>query len=88
MEYKILNTTRGVRYMKGSKFCSIKDIPEDVLQRLNNQETVNTTRDCPFCGGAGTEEKTLNSVRYYLCLEHYDTKTTGELAQTIDSRSA
>lgn len=83
MEYKIIKGSRGVRYMKGSKFCKVTDIPEDVLQRLTNEERVDTPKDCVFCGQPGTEEKTLNGVRYLICLDDYNTKTTGELAQTI-----
>lgn len=87
MEYRIIQSTKGTRYMKGSKFCKVSDIPEDVLQRLHNQDKVDTSRDCVFCGQPGTEEKTLNSVRYYLCLDDYNTKTTGELAETIYKRT-
>lgn len=86
MEYKILTTTRGVRYMKGAKFCSVKDIPEDVLQRLHSEGAVDTSRDCVFCGQPGTEEKTLNSTRYYLCLADYNQRSTGELAQVVNYR--
>lgn len=87
MEYRLIQTSKGPKYMKGSKFCKATDIPEDVLQKLHTQETVDTSRDCPFCGQKGTEEKTLNSHRYYLCLEDYNTRTTGELAQTIDKQT-
>lgn len=83
MEYRLIKSRKGIRYMKGAKFCKATDIPEDVLQRLHNQDTVDTSRDCVFCGQPGTEEKTLNSKRYYLCKLDYDTKTTGELAETI-----
>lgn len=87
MEYKILTTNKGFRYMKGAKFCKKTDIPEDILQRLLTQETVDSSKDCPFCGQLGTEEKTLNSKRYLLCLQDYQTKTTGELAGTIYARA-
>lgn len=87
MEYRIINSSKGTRYMKGAKFCRASDIPEDILQRLHNEETINTSKDCPFCGRPGTEEKTLNSHRYYLCLEDYQTKTTGALAATIYSQT-
>lgn len=86
MEYKILNTSRGVRYMKGAKFCSVKDIPEDVLQKLHTQDKVDTSRDCIFCGQPGTEEKTLNTIRRYLCLTDYQERSTGELAQAVNYR--
>lgn len=86
MEFKVLNTNKGIRYMKGAKFCKKTDIPEDILQRLLTQETVDSSKDCPFCGQPGTEEKTLNSKRYLLCLDDYNTKTTGELAQQLFTR--
>lgn len=81
MEYKVLTTNKGIRYMKGAKFCKKSDIPEDILQRLLTQETVDSSKDCPFCGQLGTEDKMLGAKRYHLCLEHYQTKTTGELAE-------
>lgn len=83
MEYRVVNSRNGKRYMKGSKFCKRDDVPEDVLRRLENNESVDTSKDCPFCGQPGTEEKMLNSVVYHLCLDDYNTKTTGELAETI-----
>lgn len=86
MEYKIIQSSRGTRYMKSNRFCSVKDIPEDVLQRLHTGGVVDTSRDCVFCGQPGTEEKTLNSTRYYLCLTDYQQRTTGELAQAINYR--
>jgi hypothetical protein len=83
MEYKLIPTNKGFRYMKGSKFCKKTDIPEDVLEKLLMDKVVNTLDLCPFCGEAGTEEKTINAQRYLLCLEHYQNKTTGELSETI-----
>lgn len=81
MEYKVLTTAKGFRYMKGARFCKKTDIPEDILQKLLVDKVVNTLNLCPFCKEPGTEEKTINATRYHLCLEHYTTKTTGELAQ-------
>ena len=83
MEYRIIKSSKGTRYMKGSKFCKKEDVPEDVLQRLLAGDKVDTSKDCPFCGKVGTEEKTVNATTYYLCLDDYNQKTTGELAQTI-----
>jgi hypothetical protein len=83
MEYRILKTNKGFRYMKGAKFCKKEDIPEDILEKLLVNEIINTLDLCPFCKEPGTEEKTINSQRYLLCLEHYQTKTTGELSETI-----
>ena len=83
MQYKIIKGSRGIRYMKGSKLCKKTDIPADILVRLLKQEEVDTSKDCVVCGKPGTEEKTLNFHRYYLCLEDYNTRTTGEIARTI-----
>lgn len=80
-EYKVLTTNKGFRYMKGAKFCKKSDVPEDILEKLLIDKVVNTLSLCPFCGEKGTEEKTINSTRYLLCLEHYSSKTTGELAE-------
>lgn len=87
MEYKLIQSAKGTRYMKGSRFCKASDVPEDVLQKLQTEQTVDTSKDCVFCGQPGTEEKTLNAKRYYLCLEDYGSKTTGELAELLKSRS-
>lgn len=86
MEYKVIQSAKGFRYMKGNRFCKVTDIPEDVLQKLHTQDKVDTSRDCVFCGQPGTEEKTLNSTRYFLCLTDYQDRTTGELAQAVNYR--
>jgi hypothetical protein len=86
MEYKLINTNKGIRYMKGSKFCKREDIPEDILEKLLVNEVVNTLHLCPFCGEPGTEEKTVNSKRYLLCMEHYGSKTTGELVELLNNK--
>lgn len=83
MEYKLIKSSRGVRYMKGSKFCKKTDVPEDVLQQLENQDTVDTSRNCVFCGGPGTEEKWLNGKKNYLCFDDYQNRTSGELAEKL-----
>jgi hypothetical protein len=86
MEYKVLTTNKGFRYMKGAKFCKKTDIPEDILEKLLVDKVINTLDLCPFCKEPGTEEKTINSTRYRLCSEHYQTKTTGELAELLSKR--
>jgi hypothetical protein len=87
MEFKVLTTNKGFRYMKDAKFCKKSDIPEDILAKLLVDKVVNTLDLCPFCKEPGTEEKTLNSTRYLLCLEHYQNKTTGELAELFTKQA-
>jgi hypothetical protein len=73
--------------MKGAKFCKKSDVPEDILEKLLVDKVVNTLRSLPVLRGRGTEEKTINSTRYLLCLEHYSTKTTGELAELFTKQA-
>lgn len=79
-EYKLIENSKGNRWTKDGKFVAEAKVPES--------EKKLATKQCVFCSQPGTEEKTLNSTRYLLCLEHYNTKTTGELAETIASNAA
>jgi hypothetical protein len=83
MDYKLIKSEKGIRYMKGSRFCKKTDIPADILARLETENSINTSHECPFCSKPGTEEKTVNGRTYYLCLDDYNSQTTGALARTI-----
>lgn len=93
MQYKMSPGPRGRKlYFKENeqgkfKMISVKDIPEDILASMELQKPVEETkpefRKCIFCGQPATEEKWFNREKYYLCLDDYQTKTTGELAEKI-----
>lgn len=76
-------------FFKDGKMISVKDIPKDVLDTMELQKPVDDTkpefRKCIFCGLPATEEKWLNKEKCYLCLDDYQTKTTGELAEKVQS---
>lgn len=69
------------------KMVAKNTIPEDVLRTMELQKPVDDTkpqfRKCIFCGQLATEEKWVNQARIYLCLDDYQTRTTGECAQQV-----
>lgn len=86
--YKQSPGPRGrVLWFRDGKMISKKDIPADVLSTMELQKPVDDTkpefRRCIFCGLPGTEEKWFNKEKYYLCLDDYQIKTTGELAEVV-----
>lgn len=94
-EYKQSKGPKGRKlYFKkqdngGFRMISVRDIPADILATLEPEKPVDDTkpqfRKCIFCGRLGTEEKTLNGQRHYLCLDDYQYKTTGEIAHRLAS---
>lgn len=74
MNYKLIKSSKGTRYMKDGKFIKITDIPEDVLQRLHDKQEVDTSRDCIFCGAPGTKQRMAYPRLVDLCDEHYYSK--------------
>lgn len=85
MEYKLVETKKGSRYMKDNRFVSQNKIPVDILERLGKQERVSTTKDCIFCGVPSKLTRVLNSQPLYLCEEHYydSNITLGKIAQKV-----
>lgn len=86
--YKQSPGPRGrVLWFRDGKMISKKDIPEDVLSTMELQKPVDDTkpefRKCVFCGQPATEEKWLNGEKQYLCLDDYNTRTSGELAEKL-----
>lgn len=73
------------------KMVSINDIPEDILATMEPEKPISDQlpefRKCIWCGAHGTDEKWINRCRYFLCLDDYQTRTTGELVQRIREES-
>lgn len=89
-EYKMTPGPRGRQlFFRDGKLISKKDVPEDILSGMELQKPVDDTapefRKCVFCGLPATEEKWLNGAKQYLCLDDYQTKTTGELAEKLQT---
>lgn len=91
-EYKQSKGPRGrALYFKkeegGFKMISRDKIPVEILATMKSEKPVNDQlpefRKCIFCGAQGTEEKRLNGEKFYLCLDDYNSRTTGEIAQKL-----
>lgn len=74
-------------YFKNGKMISKNSIPEDILFGMEPEKPVSDQlpefRKCVFCGQPATEEKWLNGEKQYLCLDDYNTRTSGELAEKL-----
>jgi hypothetical protein len=72
---------------KGFKMISKSSIPEDVLSTMELQKPVNDQapefRKCIFCGALGTEQKFINGEMIDLCLNDYQSRTTGEVVERL-----
>lgn len=90
-EFKIVKGRNGVRYMKDKKFVSVKNVPEDVLQQLTEDNVVGeqgvkptpNSKPCIFCGKWGNKFKLVNQHTIAVCDGHYLTETTGRIAQKL-----
>lgn len=69
----------------GFKMVAKSSIPADILATMEPEKPVDDTkpefRKCIFCGMQGTEQKLINGQSIELCLEHYHSKTTGEIVE-------
>ena len=79
MTYKIIQGTKGQRYLKDGKLVSKDKIPEDVLASLVDDKPVRT---CAICGKVATKARLLNLQTIECCEEHY-TVTLGKLAELL-----
>lgn len=90
-EYKIVKGRKGIRYMKDKKFISVKDVPEDILQSLTEDNVVGeagvkptpNSKPCIFCGKWGNKETFVNGKTIVRCTEHYQTETVGRCVQRL-----
>lgn len=91
MSESIYKQSKGPRgrwlYFRNGKMISKNDIPEHILAGMEPEKPVSDQapefRRCLFCAQPATEEKWLNGRLNYLCLDDYQTKTTGELAEKV-----
>lgn len=85
MEYKLIKSSKGTRYMKDGKFVAKDKVPISVLERLGKEEQISTSKDCIFCGVPSKLTRLLNSQPLYLCNEHYydSNVTLGKIAQRV-----
>lgn len=87
--YTTTKGKNGVRYMKDNRFVSKKDVPADILIKLDVGMTdVITTEEpeikkCIFCGMATKGYRLLNQQQVYLCTEDYYDKNIGQIAQQV-----
>ena len=94
MSYKVIQGSRGPRYMKDNRFVKKLDIPADILikldvgmQELTTEDNPLTEKVCAVCGQWGKMSKFLNGNAIVLCEDHYYSLTTGQVVQKIRERS-
>lgn len=91
--YTKKNGPRGrFLYFKDGKMISVKDIPEDIVDKLplngeyeEKEVVAPTVRKCIFCGNHATESRFVDLQTIYLCEEDYYHKTIGEISQILKS---
>lgn len=89
--YTKKNGPRGrFLYFKDGKMISVKDIPEDIVDKLplngeyeEKEVVAPTVRKCIFCGNHATESRFVDLQTIYLCEEDYYSKTTGKITEKL-----
>lgn len=92
-EYKISKGPRGrVLYFKreegqGFRMTKRDNIPEHILATMEPEKPVDDKapeyRRCIMCGQLGTERRFLNQQMVDLCLDDYQSRTTGEVVEKM-----
>lgn len=91
MIYKISPSKKeggNPRYRYNGRLVSVSDVPEDILELLKNQPTVEVLEDkidpvCIFCGSLARYSRFINLKTIPLCGQDYYDKSTGKIAQKL-----
>lgn len=88
--YKKYTGRNGTRYMKNGRIISVRDIPPNIVQVLENnlifdEDKPPTQRDheCIFCGQYAKYERSVNLQTVEICEEHYYSMNVGKIAEKI-----
>lgn len=79
-DYKVLNTSKGTRYMKDGKFVKADDMPEFI------KEGHDPTTDCVVCGNGGNHKRMILGMATCLCDNHYYSATYGAVAGILKKK--
>ncbi len=87
--YKVIEGTRGKRYMHNGKLVKTSDVPEDIIEQLKDRATVEeehekVNKSCIFCGMHGNFPRLVNNRTIYLCSQDYYDRTIGQCAQKLN----
>lgn len=78
---KVIAKNGRTLYYLDNKLASESD-----YEAWASQQETKTEGGCPFCGKTGTRTKFVHLQLVELCEDHYQDKTTGEIAEIIRSK--
>lgn len=79
--YRKLETKKGVRWLKDGKLISVKNVPQEELDKCD--KAVFDEKHCLFCGVPAKLTRYLNMQTVVLCEQHYYSETLGKIAQEL-----
>src|SRR3990167_9610109 len=94
-EYRLINGKAGKRYLKDGRLVSVKNVPENILQQLTEDNVVGeqgvkptpNSEPCIFCGKWGNLTRSLNGQSIVLCNEHFYNRTIRSEEHTSELQS-
>jgi len=90
--YKTFLLKGNKRYMRDGKLIAKDKVPLDIVEKLNESNIVNedveiketSGKECIFCGNYAKYSKFINMQTIAICVDHYHSKSTGQIVQKIN----